>query len=113
LDFELNEDQRILQKSARDFLKKECPKDLVRNLADVDPGHSTELWQKMAALGWMGLLVPGEYDGIGWSFVEQAVLLEEMGFTLCPAPLFQQQFSELKLWSWRAMKSRNGTFCQT
>ena len=86
MDFELNEDQRILQKSARDFLKKECPKDLVRNLADVDPGHSTELWQKMAALGWMGLLVPGEYDGIGWSFVEQAVLLEEMGFTLCPAP---------------------------
>ena len=86
MDFELNEDQRILQKSARDFLKKECPKDLVRNLADADPGHSTELWQKIAALGWMGLLVPEEYDGIGWSFVEQAVLLEEMGYALCPAP---------------------------
>jgi len=86
LDFELNEDQRILQKSARDFLKKECPKDLVRNLADADPGHSTELWQKIAALGWMGLLVPEKYDGIGWSFVEQAVLLEEMGYALCPAP---------------------------
>ena len=86
MDFELNEDQRILQKSARDFLKKECPKDLVRNLADADSGHSTELWQKMAALGWMGLLVPEDYDGIGWSFVEQAVLLEEMGYALCPAP---------------------------
>ena len=86
MDFELNEDQRILQKSARDFLKKECPKDLVRNLADADPGHSTELWQKIAALGWMGLLVPEEYDGIGCSFVEQAVLLEEMGYALCPAP---------------------------
>jgi alkylation response protein AidB-like acyl-CoA dehydrogenase len=86
LDFELNEDQRILQKSARDFLKKECPRDLVRILADADPGHSTELWEKMAALGWMGLLVPEEYDGIGWSFVEQAVLLEEMGYALCPAP---------------------------
>ena len=86
MDFELNEDQRILQKSARDFLKKECPKDLVQNLADTDPGHSTELWQKMAALGWMGLLVPENYDGIGWSFMEQAVLLEEMGYALCPAP---------------------------
>ena len=86
MDFELNEDQRILQKSARDFLKKECPKDLVRNLADTNPGHSSELWQKMAALGWMGLLVPEEYDGIGWSFVEQAVLLEEMGYALCPVP---------------------------
>jgi len=86
LDIELNEDQRILQKSARDFLKKECPKDLVRTLADSDQGYSPELWAKMAALGWMGLLVPEEYDGIGWSFVEQAVLLEEMGYALCPAP---------------------------
>jgi alkylation response protein AidB-like acyl-CoA dehydrogenase len=34
----------------------------------------------------MGLLVPEKYDGIGWSFVEQAVLLEEMGYALCPAP---------------------------
>ncbi|MBL7102480.1 MAG: acyl-CoA/acyl-ACP dehydrogenase, partial [Desulfobacteraceae bacterium] len=86
MDFELNEDQRILQKSARDFLKKEYPRALVRILADSEKGYSPELWKKMAALGWMGLFVPEEYDGIGWSFVEQAVLLEEMGYALCPAP---------------------------
>ncbi len=86
MDFELNEDQRMLQKSARDFLKKQCPKELVRSLDDSDEGHSPELWRKMAELGWMGLLLPEEYDGIGWSFVEMAVLMEEMGYNICPGP---------------------------
>ena len=48
MEFELNEEQRILQKTARDFLKKECPKELVRELDDSQDGHSPELWQKMA-----------------------------------------------------------------
>jgi len=86
VDFELTEDQRILQKAARDFLKKQCPKELVRSLDDSDEGHSPELWRKMAELGWMGLLLPEEYDGIGWSFVELAVLMEEMGYNICPGP---------------------------
>ncbi len=86
MDFELNEDQRILQKAARDFLKKECPKELVRELDDSDTGHSPELWSKMAEMGWTGLLLPEEYDGIGLSFVEMAVLMEEMGYNILPGP---------------------------
>lgn len=86
MDFELNEDQRILQKSARDFLKNECPKELVRNLDDGVEGYSPELWRKMAELGWMGILIPEEYGGIEWSFAELAVLVEEMGYNICPGP---------------------------
>jgi alkylation response protein AidB-like acyl-CoA dehydrogenase len=86
VDFELNEDQRMLQKTARDFLKKECPKALVRELDDSDEGHSPELWSKMADLGWTGLLLPEEYNGIGWTFIEMAVLMEEMGYNICPGP---------------------------
>lgn len=86
MDLALNEEQRILQKSAADFLKKECPKELVRSLDESEDGHSPELWKKMADLGWLGLLLPEEYGGIGWSFVHQAVLLEEMGFNICPGP---------------------------
>ena len=86
MDFELNEDQRMLQKAARDFLKDHCPKDLVRTLNDSEEGHSPELWNKMAELGWMGLLLPEEYGGIGWSFLEMAILMEEMGYNICPGP---------------------------
>jgi alkylation response protein AidB-like acyl-CoA dehydrogenase len=86
VDFELNEDQRMLQKAARDFLGDHCPKELVRSLNDSENGHSPELWSKMAELGWMGLLLPEEYGGIGWSFVEMAILMEEMGYNICPGP---------------------------
>ena len=55
MDYELTEEQKILQKSAADFLKKECPKELVRRLEETDEKYSPELWRKMAELGWMGL----------------------------------------------------------
>ncbi len=86
MDFALNEEQEILKRSARDFLEKECPKTLVREAEEDEKGYSTELWRKMAELGWMGLVFPGEYDGIGGSFLDLAVLLEEMGRALVPGP---------------------------
>ncbi len=86
MDFELTEEQKILQKSAADFLKKECPKELVRRLDDSDAKHSPELWRKMAELGWMGLHLPEAYGGTELSFLNMAVLMEEMGYNICPAP---------------------------
>jgi len=86
MDYELNEEQRILQKAAADFLKKECPKELVRSLDDSDEGYSPQLWRKMAELGWMGLMLPEKYAGSEWSFLDMAVLMEEMGYNICPGP---------------------------
>ncbi|MCD6570642.1 MAG: acyl-CoA dehydrogenase family protein [Deltaproteobacteria bacterium] len=43
-----------MKKTAHNFLSKECPKELVRELDESDRGYSPELWQKMAELGWMG-----------------------------------------------------------
>ena len=86
MDYGLTEEQKILQSSAADFLKKECPKELVRQLAETDEKHSPELWRKMAELGWVGLNLPEEYGGTDWSFLTMAVLMEEMGYNICPAP---------------------------
>ena len=86
MDFELGEEQLMLKTSARDFLEKECPKQLVRDMMEDETGYSPELWGKMADLGWMGLVFPEEYDGVGSSFLDMAVLLEEMGRALVPGP---------------------------
>ncbi len=86
MDYELTEEQKILQSSAADFLKKECPRDLVRQVAETDEKYSPELWRKMAELGWLGLNLPEEYGGTAWSFLDMAVLMEEMGYNICPAP---------------------------
>jgi alkylation response protein AidB-like acyl-CoA dehydrogenase len=86
MDFDLGKEQVMLKKSARDFLKKECPKEVVREMMEDEKGYSPKLWQKMADLGWLGLIVPEEYDGIGGGFLDLIVLLEEMGRALLPGP---------------------------
>ena len=88
MDLGLSEEQEMLKKSARDFLQKECPKRLVRQLDDSDEGYSVELWRRMAELGWMGLAFPEKYGGSGRSFLDLAVLLEEMGYNIVPGPFF-------------------------
>ena len=88
MDFGLSEEQEMLRTSARDFLQKECPKKLVRQLDESDEGYSPELWRKMAELGWMGLPFPEKYGGGGGSFLDLVVLLEAMGYNVVPGPFF-------------------------
>ncbi len=86
MDYALSEQQEMLKNTARDFLEKECTKELVRQTEEDDKGYSPELWKKMADLGWMGLVYPEEYGGSGLDFVDLTVLLEEIGRALVPGP---------------------------
>jgi len=88
MDLGLNEEQEMLRESARDFLRRECPKQLVRRLDESDEGYSVELWRRMAELGWMGLIFPEKYGGGGRNFLDLAILLEEMGYNIVPGPFF-------------------------
>ncbi len=87
MDLRFTEAQEILKKAARDFLTTECPKTLVRELEKSEKGYSPELWKKMAELGWMGLVIPEQYEGIGYTFQDLTVLLEEVGRNILPGPL--------------------------
>ncbi|MFA5078389.1 MAG: acyl-CoA dehydrogenase family protein [Dehalococcoidia bacterium] len=88
MDLGLNEEQEMLKKSAREFLSKECPKKLVRELDESESGLSQDLWKKMAELGWMGLPFPEKYGGNGGSLLDLTVLLDEMGYNIVPGPFF-------------------------
>ncbi len=88
MDLGLNEEQEMLRQSAREFLRRECPKQLVRRLDESAEGYSSELWHRMAGLGWTGLVFPEEYGGSGHNFLDLAVLLEEMGYNIVPGPFF-------------------------
>jgi alkylation response protein AidB-like acyl-CoA dehydrogenase len=88
MDFSLSEEQEMLKSSARDFLEKECPKALVREMAEDERGYPPQLWHKMAELGWQGLTFPTDYGGADGSFLDLVILLEEMGRALLPGPFF-------------------------
>lgn len=88
MDFGLSHEQEMLRTSARDFLQKECPKQLVRQLDESDAGYSPELWRKMADLGWMGFPFPSKYGGGDGTFLDLVVLLEAMAYNVVPGPFF-------------------------
>jgi alkylation response protein AidB-like acyl-CoA dehydrogenase len=88
MDVKLSEEQKLIRSSAKEFLKAEVPTDLVRELEESEEGYSPELWKKMAGLGWIGLNIPEDYDGMGLDFLDLIILLEEVGYHLLPGPLF-------------------------
>ena len=86
MNFQLSEEQEMLKKMAHDFLEEECPESFVREMEEDDDGYSSEVWRKMADLGWLGLIYPEEYDGTGGIFLDLAVLYEEIGRAMFPSP---------------------------
>ena len=84
----MTEIQQMLKNSAQEFLARECPLTLVRELEEDPRGYTDELWRQMVGLGWTGLPFSEEYGGTGGSFMDLAVLLEEMGKALVPGPFF-------------------------
>lgn len=86
MDLGLDEQQELLKNFARDFLEKECPESLVREMEEDEKGYSPDLWGKMAEQGWMGLIIPEQYGGVGMNLCELVVLLEEFGRALTPGP---------------------------
>ena len=88
MDLGLSEIQLMLKNSAREFLTQECPLTLIREMEEDPQGYTDQLWGQMASLGWTGLAFPEQYGGTAGSFLDLAVLLEEMGRSLMPGPFF-------------------------
>ncbi|MHB8328106.1 MAG: acyl-CoA dehydrogenase family protein [Acidimicrobiales bacterium] len=85
MELELTGDQQALAESVRAFADAECPMSLVRRVVE-EGKEADELWARMVELDWPALTVPVEYGGIGLGQVELAVVAEQLGRVLCPAP---------------------------
>jgi alkylation response protein AidB-like acyl-CoA dehydrogenase len=88
LDFTFSDDQDALRESVRAFLARETPSSYVREMADDERGFTDAMWDKLAELGWPGLLVPEANGGLGLGLVDMAVVMEEMGRLPLPGPFF-------------------------
>jgi alkylation response protein AidB-like acyl-CoA dehydrogenase len=88
MDFNFSEHQNMLRDEARRFLTKECPKTKVKELEKSDKCYDPEIWRHMAEMGWMGLVLPEEYEGLNADFMDLMVLMEEMGRNILLGPFF-------------------------
>jgi alkylation response protein AidB-like acyl-CoA dehydrogenase len=80
-------EQRALAESVRRFLADRMPLSRVRELMDTQDGTDEKVWAYAGSqLGLQGLAVPEKYGGAGFTFTEQAIVLEELGAALYPGP---------------------------
>jgi alkylation response protein AidB-like acyl-CoA dehydrogenase len=88
VDFTFSPEQEALRATARDFLAHRTPSTYVRQMIDDEVGVTDEIWAQLAALGWLGVLVPEALGGSGMGLVDLVVLQEEMGKLPLPGPFF-------------------------
>jgi alkylation response protein AidB-like acyl-CoA dehydrogenase len=76
MNFELDDDTQLLQRTVRDFALQEV-KPVAEEL-DRTKAFPYELVSKMGELGWMGIPFPEEYGGAGGSSLQYAIAVEEL-----------------------------------
>lgn len=81
LSFELTDEQRLFQRTVRDFADAEIPKAYCRELEESSEFPWT-LWRKLAEAGFTGVGLPEEFGGQGGGIIEQVILDEELSRTM-------------------------------
>ncbi|HVE73508.1 MAG TPA: acyl-CoA dehydrogenase family protein [Mycobacteriales bacterium] len=88
MDFALSDEQRALQDTVRSYLRDRFGPAQLRAVYD-DPdgdGIPAELWKAMGEQGWLAVLVPEQYDGLGLGLLDTAVLARGFGAGAVPGP---------------------------
>src|SRR5437588_9126266 len=77
MDFELNDEQRLVRETARDFTNNEIVDRAREN--DRNEHFDLELVEKLAQQGYLGAIVPREYGGAGLDYLTYGLVVEEVG----------------------------------
>jgi alkylation response protein AidB-like acyl-CoA dehydrogenase len=85
MDFDFTDDQRDIQRTARDLLAERATPARVREHAEARTVDEA-LWRELSELGWPGIAVSEEYGGQGLGQIELSILCEELGRSLAPVP---------------------------
>jgi alkylation response protein AidB-like acyl-CoA dehydrogenase len=85
----LNEEQRLLRDSAREFLSARAPVGALRRLRDTrDPlGYDPDLWQQVVEMGWAAAVFPEADGGLDFGYKGLGAVFEQAGRTLAVTPL--------------------------
>lgn len=88
MNFEFTEEQEMLRHTVQRFCEKELNREYCRWLDENVNFVPEELWNKFADIGFLGMSIPKEYDGLGLGVTENIIVMEElstasMGVALC------------------------------
>jgi alkylation response protein AidB-like acyl-CoA dehydrogenase len=86
VNFAFTDEQEMLRDTVRSYLADKAPMTEVREMMETDIGFAPTLWADFAGLGMLGVHIPEEYGGAGFTFQELGIVMEEMGRALTPLP---------------------------
>jgi alkylation response protein AidB-like acyl-CoA dehydrogenase len=92
MNFDFSPEQKALAEQARKFLSAECSPAAVRAVLDGKHVHDAALWKGMADMGFLGIVIPEKFGGLGLSYLELCVVAEEMGRAIAPVPFSSSVF---------------------
>ncbi len=88
MNFELSEEQQLLQDSVARFVADHYSLEARRKLADSTLGYSEDHWKQFAELGWLALPFSEEDGGLGGTIIDAMVVMEQFGKGLILEPYF-------------------------
>src|SRR5579872_200699 len=92
MNFEFSDEQKELGAQARRFLEAKCPPVAVRAVLEGPEPYDKALWQGLAEMGFLGIVIPEAYGGLGLGYLELCVVAEELGRVLAPVPFSSSVF---------------------
>jgi alkylation response protein AidB-like acyl-CoA dehydrogenase len=88
MDFAFTAEQQDLRAAIRDVARDRCSPEQLRTAVADHASYDAKLWQLLAGeLGLVGIAVSEPNGGVGGSFVDAAIVLEESAAALFPVPL--------------------------
>lgn len=82
MDFELNEEQKILRETIREFAEDEIRP--ISHFTEKEGRLSKDIIKKLAEIGVMGMTVPAEYGGSEMDYISCCIVIEEIA-KVCPS----------------------------
>ena len=82
----ITEDHRALAETVASFAQKRDARGAARLLLESAEETLPELWAELVGLGWLGLHLPEQFGGSGYTLEELVIVVEELGRAMTPGP---------------------------
>ncbi|WP_068166268.1 acyl-CoA dehydrogenase [Rhodococcus phenolicus] len=82
----LSDEDRELRDSVRGWAARHATPAVIREAVEAKVETRPQYWDSLAELGMLGLHLPEEVGGAGFSLLETAVVAEELGRAMVPGP---------------------------
>lgn len=88
MDFTFTEEQEAIAKLARQRFEVRATPEHLSEIESGEVRFDESLWKDLASADLLGVALPEEVGGSGHGFLEVAVLLSEVGWSVAPVPVY-------------------------